>query len=167
MFRFDTSCCCQRVLGHSATAVKQTDRGIKAEGRGDRRDDLQNQSVQVCKARLCDVEATLADVVDSFVVNLKGHHQRRNHRHRKDSKRCAPGVNSPHSQALCAWQVPSCMAQRLGKARMRKIRASTSCRSLSRRSRRRIPNPNPVPPPRGWSLEDKEALEATAIIRQP
>jgi hypothetical protein len=63
---------------------------IKAEGRGDGRDDLRNQSVQVCKARLCDVEAIFADVVDSFIVNLNSHHQRRNHRHRKATKRYAP-----------------------------------------------------------------------------
>jgi hypothetical protein len=63
---------------------------IKAEGRGNGRDDLRDQSVQVCKARLCDVEAILANVVDSFIVNLNSHHQRRNHRHRKDTKRYAP-----------------------------------------------------------------------------
>jgi hypothetical protein len=44
---------------------------IKAEGRGDGRDNLRNQPVQVCKARLCDVEAILADVVNGFIVNLK------------------------------------------------------------------------------------------------
>jgi hypothetical protein len=51
---------------------------IKAKGRGDGRDDLRNQPVQVCKTGLCDVEAILADIVDSFVINLNGHHQRRN-----------------------------------------------------------------------------------------
>lgn len=60
---------------------------IKAEGRGDRRDNLRNQSVQVCKARLCDVEVVLVDVIDSSIVNLKSLHQRRNHRHRKATKR--------------------------------------------------------------------------------
>jgi hypothetical protein len=43
---------------------------IKAEGRSDRRDDLRNQSVQVCEARLHNTEAILADIVDGLVVNL-------------------------------------------------------------------------------------------------
>jgi hypothetical protein len=60
---------------------------IKAEGRGDRRDNPRNQSVQVCKARLCDIEVVLVDVIDSFIVNLKSLHQCRNHRHRKATKR--------------------------------------------------------------------------------
>ena len=45
---------------------------------------------EVCTARLCDVEAILADVVDSFIVNLKSHRQRCNHRHRKATERYMP-----------------------------------------------------------------------------
>ena len=56
---------------------------IKAEGRGDGRDDLRNQPVPVSKARLCDVGAIPADIyVDSFIVNPTSHdlscHRRRN-----------------------------------------------------------------------------------------
>jgi hypothetical protein len=61
-----------------------------AEGRVDRRDDLRNQSVQVCKARLCGVKGILADIVKSFIVDLNSHHQRRDHRHRKATNRYAP-----------------------------------------------------------------------------
>ena len=53
-------------------------RTIKAEGCGDGRDHLRNQSVQVCKARLGNVETSLADVVDSFIVNLNSRHRRHN-----------------------------------------------------------------------------------------
>ena len=52
---------------------------IKAEGRSDGRDDLRNQSVQVCEARLHNTEAILADIVDGLVVNLGNQHQYRNH----------------------------------------------------------------------------------------
>jgi hypothetical protein len=43
---------------------------IETEGRSDGRDDLRNQSVQVCKAWLGNAEARLADVVDGLIVNL-------------------------------------------------------------------------------------------------
>ena len=44
---------------------------IEAEGRGDRRDDLRNQAVEVGEARLSDIELVLADVEDRLVVDLR------------------------------------------------------------------------------------------------
>jgi hypothetical protein len=61
---------------------------IETEGRSDRRDDLRNQSVQVCEARLGNAEARLADVVDGLVVNLSNRHQRR--KHMKVTRKYAP-----------------------------------------------------------------------------
>ena len=61
---------------------------IKAEGRSDGRDNLRNQSVQVCKARLHNTEAILADIVDSLVVNLGNRCQYQNHM--KATRKYAP-----------------------------------------------------------------------------
>ena len=74
---------------------------IKAEGRGDGRHDLRNQSVQVCKARLCNVEAILADVVDSFIVNLEGHHQRHNQTPKSYQKIRTMNEQSACSSVVC------------------------------------------------------------------
>jgi hypothetical protein len=74
---------------------------IKAEGRGDGRDDLRNQPVQVCEARLCDVEAILADIVDSFVVDLNTHHQRRNQTPKSHQKILAMNEQSACSSVVC------------------------------------------------------------------
>lgn len=63
---------------------------IKAERGSDGRDDLRNQSVQVREARLRDIEAVLADIVDGLVVHLSNRHQHYNHRHRKATRRYAP-----------------------------------------------------------------------------
>jgi hypothetical protein len=62
------------------------ERVIQAEASGDERDDLCNQPVQICEARLCDVETILADIVDSFVVNLRNNHQCHNHKNQKANK---------------------------------------------------------------------------------
>ncbi len=56
------------------------ERAIQAEASGDKRDDLHNQPVQICEARLCDIEMILADIVDSFVVNLRSNHQCHDHK---------------------------------------------------------------------------------------
>ena len=63
---------------------------IKAERGSDGRDDLRDQSVQVREARLRDIEAMLADIVDGLVVHLSNRHQHHNHRHRKATRRYAP-----------------------------------------------------------------------------
>lgn len=46
------------------------ERTIKAEGRGDGRNNLGNQTVEVREARGDNTELLLANVVDSFVINL-------------------------------------------------------------------------------------------------
>ena len=74
------------------------ERAIKPEGRGDRRDDLRDQSVQVCEARLSDVEAIFADIINSFIINLDSHYQRRNHRHRKSNQK----VRAMNEQSACS-----------------------------------------------------------------
>ncbi len=51
------------------------ERTIKAERGSDGRDDLRDQSVQVCEARLRDTETMLADIVDGLVVHLSNSHQ--------------------------------------------------------------------------------------------
>ena len=61
---------------------------IKAEGSSDGRDDLRNQSIQVCEARLHNTEAILADIVDSLVVNLGNRCQY--HNHIKAARKYAP-----------------------------------------------------------------------------
>jgi len=43
---------------------------FKAEGGGDARDDLGNDSVQVREARGLNSEVSLADIVDGLVINL-------------------------------------------------------------------------------------------------
>jgi hypothetical protein len=77
---------------------------IKAEGRGDGRDDLRNQSVQVCKARLYDIEAILADVIDNFIVNLNSHNQRRNQTPESYQK-----IRTMNEQSACSSTQASCV----------------------------------------------------------
>jgi hypothetical protein len=43
---------------------------VKAEGGGDARDNLGNDSVQVREARGLNSEVSLADIVDGLVINL-------------------------------------------------------------------------------------------------
>ena len=70
---------------------------VKAEGRGDGGNDLRNQSVQVCEARLCDVEAILADVVDSFIVDLNSHHQ-----HPNQTPKSYQNIRAMNEQSACS-----------------------------------------------------------------
>ena len=46
------------------------ERAIEPEGRGDRGDDLRDQTVEVDETRLGDVELVLADIEDGLVVDL-------------------------------------------------------------------------------------------------
>ena len=46
------------------------ERAIEPEGRGDRGDDLRDQTVEVDEARLGDVELVLADIEDRLIVDL-------------------------------------------------------------------------------------------------
>ncbi len=46
---------------------------VKAQRRCDGRDNLRNQPVQVREAGLGDVEAMLADVVDSLIIHLNSY----------------------------------------------------------------------------------------------
>jgi len=48
---------------------------IEAEGGSDGRDDLRNQSVQIGEARLRDIEALFADIVDGLIVHLSSDHR--------------------------------------------------------------------------------------------
>ena len=43
---------------------------IETQGSSDRGDNLSDETVEVGEARGCDVEALLADIVDSFVIDL-------------------------------------------------------------------------------------------------
>src|SRR6266852_5430642 len=73
------------------------ERAVKAKGRGDGRDNLGNQSVQVCKTWLCDVEAILANVVDSFIIHLNNNHQRRNQTPKSYQK-----IRAMNEQSACS-----------------------------------------------------------------
>ena len=43
---------------------------IKSEGGGDGRDDLSDETVEVSEAGVSNVQVLLADIVDSFVIDL-------------------------------------------------------------------------------------------------